>query len=249
VASIYAQIPIAITVEGSNTLTRSLIVFAQGINKSHPYVGDMIEALENNDDRRFFTLLPRMVGYVVYHYGWSWIPASGLDQRIDRRNSLFLVLASLMLLKGKRLKKDQMQTGRMADLFSLLYTAYALRWFDKNRAIENALLEHVLWDMDRLLIDVCREEGVLVSLLCMPWLWASPLADKNWAALSQVVLNDPSVDRLLASSIYLDPKDPVVRFRKCWREGTMPGKQLLDDIVQVDVFDAEGKQHLENKGF
>ena len=247
VASIYSQIPIAITVEGSNTLTRSLIVFAQGINKSHPYVGDMIEALENNDSARFLALLPRMVGYVVYHYGRSWMPASTLDSRVDRRNSLFLVLASLMLLKGKRLKKDQMQTGRMADLFSLLYTAYALRWFDKNRGVENTLLENVLSDMDRLLIDVCREEGVLVSLLCMPWLRANPLADKDWVALSQLVLNDASVDALLASYIYLDPEDPVVRFRKCWREGTTPGKDLLDEIVQVDVFDAEGKLYTMSK--
>jgi len=234
VASIYSQIPIAITVEGSNTLTRSLIIFAQGINKSHPYVGDMVEALEKEDSTTFFRLLPRMVGYVLYHYGRSWMPASGLDQRLDRRHSLYLFLASLMLFKGKGLKKNQMQTGRMADLLTLLYTAYALRWFNQHRAVENALLEHVLWDVDRLLTDVCREEGFLTSLMAMPWVRANPLADRDWIHLSQAVLRDPSIDALLVKYVYLHPEDPLVKFRECWKQGKEPSQELLSQIIEVD---------------
>src|SRR2546430_7712094 len=35
---IYQQLPIAITVEGANILTRNLIVFGQGAIRCHPYV-------------------------------------------------------------------------------------------------------------------------------------------------------------------------------------------------------------------
>lgn len=163
IASIYAQMPIAITVEGSNTLTRSLIVFAQAVNKSHPFVGDMVEALETNDGRRFYQLLPKMVGYVAYHYARLWNP--WLD-RLDRRNSLFIVLASVMLFKGPLLKKNQMQTGRMADLMSHLYSAYALLWFQKNKTVEALLLQKVLADVDDTVVSLCREEGLGPPPVC-----------------------------------------------------------------------------------
>ena len=49
----YRAAPIGITVEGSNTLTRSLIIFAQGLNKSHPHIYDVLETILNNDEKKF----------------------------------------------------------------------------------------------------------------------------------------------------------------------------------------------------
>ena len=37
----YRAAPVGITVEGSNTLTNSLIIFGQGLNKSHPHIGNI----------------------------------------------------------------------------------------------------------------------------------------------------------------------------------------------------------------
>jgi acyl-CoA dehydrogenase len=45
----YNSAPIGITVEGSNTLTRGLIIFGQGLNKSHPYIFPIFESIQNND--------------------------------------------------------------------------------------------------------------------------------------------------------------------------------------------------------
>ena len=39
----YQSAPIGITVEGSNTLTKNLIIFGQGLNKSHPYIFPLME--------------------------------------------------------------------------------------------------------------------------------------------------------------------------------------------------------------
>ena len=236
IASIYTQIPIAITVEGSNTLTRSLIVFAQGINKSHPYVGDMVEALEHDDATRFYSLLPKMVGYVAYHYARLWNPF--LDS-LDRRNSLFIVVSSMMLFKGGRLKKEQMQTGRMADWMSQLYTAYALLWFQKNSEMESLLLQNVLHEMDNVAEAIGREEGLLFRLLFTPYRHSPPLSDAQWVQLSQKVLEDDLLDRLLASYIYLDPRDPIARFRKCYRNGKEASPTLIEEIVHVDVYPPE----------
>ena len=234
IASIYSQIPIAITVEGSNTLTRSLIVFAQGINKSHPYVGDMVQALEDSDSRKFFSLLPKMVGYVSYHLLRLYNPF--LD-KLEHRNSLFIVMASLMLFKGPLLKKNQMQTGRMADWMTHLYTAYALLWFQKNKTIEPLLLQKVMHDMDETIVAITREEGLVCSLLFAPWCRSVPLSDASWTKLSQAVLNDTSLDNLLASYIHLDSRDPLVQFRALHHEGKNADKALIDEIITVDVFE------------
>ena len=45
----YRAAPIGITVEGSNTLTRSLIIFGQGLNKSHPYIYPLLDSVLNNN--------------------------------------------------------------------------------------------------------------------------------------------------------------------------------------------------------
>ena len=48
------QIPIAITVEGANTLTRSLIQFGQGLTRSHPHLYPLIQSIQHGDDQAGF---------------------------------------------------------------------------------------------------------------------------------------------------------------------------------------------------
>ena len=48
----YMAIPIAITVEGANTLTRSLIIFGQGLTRSHPHLLDIIRSIQHGDDMK-----------------------------------------------------------------------------------------------------------------------------------------------------------------------------------------------------
>jgi len=50
---IYRNTPIGITVEGSNTLTRNLIIFGQGLNKSHPYISNILEDILTDDLNKF----------------------------------------------------------------------------------------------------------------------------------------------------------------------------------------------------
>ena len=53
----YKSAPIGITVEGSNTLTRSLIIFGQGLNKSHPYIFPILDSVLNDDLNSFKKIL------------------------------------------------------------------------------------------------------------------------------------------------------------------------------------------------
>ena len=59
----YRAAPIGITVEGSNTLTRSLIIFGQGLNKSHPHIFPLLESILNDDIGAF----KKSFNALVYH--------------------------------------------------------------------------------------------------------------------------------------------------------------------------------------
>ena len=64
----YRSIPIGVTVEGSNTLTRSLIFFAQGLNKSHTYIFPIFEYILNDDLKSFKTNFNNMVKHSLKLY-------------------------------------------------------------------------------------------------------------------------------------------------------------------------------------
>jgi acyl-CoA dehydrogenase len=50
----YMGLPIAITVEGANILTRSMMIFGQGVNRAHPNLIKIIQTLEKGDDVKGF---------------------------------------------------------------------------------------------------------------------------------------------------------------------------------------------------
>lgn len=62
-ANSYMEIPISITVEGANTLMRSLIIFGQGLTRSHPHLLDILKAIQHGDDQKVSKrAVPKEVG-------------------------------------------------------------------------------------------------------------------------------------------------------------------------------------------
>jgi hypothetical protein len=71
-ANAYTSIPIAITVEGANTLTRSLIQFGQGLTRSHPHLIDIIKSIEaGNDMKGFNASLAATISHAMVNLGRS----------------------------------------------------------------------------------------------------------------------------------------------------------------------------------
>src|SRR5690606_16565101 len=68
-ASHYLGIPVAITVEGANILTRNLMIFGQGVTRCHPYVLKEMEAAANPDEKEgakeFDKLLFKHIGHAT----------------------------------------------------------------------------------------------------------------------------------------------------------------------------------------
>jgi acyl-CoA dehydrogenase len=159
----YQMVPVTITVEGANILTRTLITFAQGALRSHPYLFAEIEALRDQDrtrgTERFARAFEDHVAFTVsnaagalFHNLTFGLFASAPPNAGDTRRwwrelarasrSFALVADATVALLGGGLKVKQKITGRMADALAELYLLSAVlkRYDDDGRPKEDLKL-------------------------------------------------------------------------------------------------------------
>lgn len=154
-APLYKALPIGITVEGANIVTRSLIIFGQGAIRAHPHLLDEIRALEdpNKDasldafDRHFWA----HAGHLLANAGratvraWSGArlgpaPDAGKATPIYREtgrwaSAFAMTVEAAFLTLGGDLKRREMISARLGDALSELYLLSAVlkRWQDDGR--------------------------------------------------------------------------------------------------------------------
>ncbi len=138
----YQMVPVAITVEGANILTRSLITFAQGALRSHPFLIKEMQAAQNPDRAKGLdTFEQAFMGHVSFSLanmaaslvhnltgGWFAQAPAGTGEmarwyrQLSRGSRNFAFVADLTVaILGGGLKTKQKLTGRMADALSELY--------------------------------------------------------------------------------------------------------------------------------
>ncbi|MCW8107229.1 acyl-CoA dehydrogenase [Alteromonas ponticola] len=147
----YSALPIAITVEGANILTRNLMIFGQGAMRCHPYLKEMVDLIHSNDssaDGEFNQVLRKTIGFSVKNafrsLGKSYLPfireaeSSLPEVRVyeKRMNALAAKLAPLadlsLLVLGGDLKKAELLSARLGDVMSYLYGAMAsIRFYEQ----------------------------------------------------------------------------------------------------------------------
>lgn len=160
----YQGAPIAVTVEGANILTRSMIIFGQGAIRCHPYVLDEINAAYNDDPHhaidQFDTALFSHIGFVISNMSRSlWLgltdgrgsptPHHNATQRyyqqINRYSANLALLADIsMVTLGGTLKRKERLSARLGDVLSQLYLASATlkRYTDEGQQQEDIALVH-----------------------------------------------------------------------------------------------------------
>jgi acyl-CoA dehydrogenase len=161
----YQTIPIAITVEGANILTRSMIIFGQGAIRCHPYVLAEIKAAGANDLAAFDAGLWSHMAFTVSNAARSlWLGLTGGEgvsvpgspetrrylQMMTRFSSAFALLSDVsMFVIGGSLKRKEKISARLGDILSLLYMASATikRFHDEGRQQEDLpLLTWAMYD-------------------------------------------------------------------------------------------------------
>ena len=165
----YQMTPIAITVEGANILTRTLIIFGQGAIRAHPYVLREMRAAKELSGaeaaREFDDALTSHIGHVVsngvraFVYGLthaSFAPVPGncasetrhYYRHVSRLSAAFAFLADMsMLAMGGALKRKEKISGRLGDVLSMMYLVSATlkRYEDQGRLREDLPL--VRWSV------------------------------------------------------------------------------------------------------
>lgn len=143
----YKAVPIGITVEGSNTLTRSLIIFGQGLNKSHPYIFPILESVLKNDEARFMKNFGDIFKHSLNLYFstfnfTNFIP--GVPKILEKQLIDFACLTNFVALKGGLLKREQMLSGVMADIFSNLYLALSVLYYNNENNASKILTYYII---------------------------------------------------------------------------------------------------------
>jgi len=141
----YQSVPVAITVEGANILTRSMIIFGQGAIRCHPWLLKEMTAATSqapNARREFDQAFFGHLGYSICNGVRSLVlgltggrlsraPVSGPVarhyRRINRLTANFTLTAdTTLLLLGGKFKFAEKLSGRLADALSHLYMASAV---------------------------------------------------------------------------------------------------------------------------
>lgn len=139
----YRSAPIGITVEGSNTLTRSLIIFGQGLNKSHPHIFPLLDSVLNNKEEDFKTNFKAIVKHSLELY-FKTFSLKNLNQDFDQQLINYAALTNFVALKGGLLKKEQMLSGDMADIFSNLYLGLSVKYYYQHNNVSKKLTDYIL---------------------------------------------------------------------------------------------------------
>lgn len=187
-AHFYFSNPIAITVEGANILTRSLIIFGQGALRCHPWAYKEISALAVKDVGLFDRAFIGHIGHVVRNAARcillgitrghaAMVPGRGIVRQYIRRltwaSTSFAFLADLAMASlGGSLKRKEKITGRFADIFSWLYLASAtIRRFEAEGQRKEDV-PYFQWSMEYALGEIQRAfEGLFANMTVPGFTW------------------------------------------------------------------------------
>ncbi|MDO5667859.1 MAG: acyl-CoA dehydrogenase [Alcaligenaceae bacterium] len=198
----YQQVPVGITVEGANILTRSLIIFGQGATRCHPYVLAEMEAVREPDNKKalldfdkafwghvrfVFANAFRTLGHGLTGARFAAKPDNAdphtarYYQDLSRVSTIFALLADTsMFVLGGSLKRRESISARLGDILSQMYLASTVlkRYEDEGR--QEADLPFVHWAIqDSLYKAQVAIEGVLenfpnrvVAAALRPWIFS-----------------------------------------------------------------------------
>ena len=169
---LYRAVPVAITVEGANILTRNLMIFGQGAIRCHPFLLAEMQALANPDralglaafDRAFWAHVAHSLRTLGRSLWRSWTrgrfgAAGGHYRQLSRYAAVLAFMSDMSLLTlGGALKRREMLSARLGDILSELYLLSAVlkRFEDEGRERS-----------DEVLVDWCMAKGLKTIETCI----------------------------------------------------------------------------------
>ncbi len=231
----YQAIPIGITVEGANILTRTLIIFGQGAIRCHPYAYSEIVAAQSGDLETFDRVFFKHIGHVFSNVARAKLlgltggklvrppvsgPVSDYFGKFSRWSAAFAFASEIaMATLGGALKRKECLTGRLADaLAGLYFGSAALKRFvaDGQPERDRAL---VRWSCEQSLFGIQEAlRGLIANLPNRPaaWLlgrvvfpigaWQKAPSDRLTARVAKALIDDGDAVQAMCSDIYVPPR-------------------------------------------
>ncbi len=238
VARGYVAAPIAITVEGANILTRSMIIYGQGAIRCHPFVQPEIESVDRSDLARFDRAVFGHLNFVIRNIVRSFLlaitgaritpapvrgPTAKYFRRLTRYSAAFALISdAAMGTLGGVLKRREKLSGRLADALAWMYLGSAAlkRFHSEGEPARDLAL--VRWAGALALYNIQEAlRGVLDNLpnrfvanvlrgLVFPFGGRfRPPTDKLGGAVARGLLEDREARRSLTTDIYIPSADEV----------------------------------------
>lgn len=234
-ANIYETIPIAITVEGANILTRSMIIFGQGLMRCHPFLKDELSALENQNYTLFNKALGKHLAHIASVKAKSFIFAlSGgrlssipkntsnttkrYYQQLGRISASFAFLVEMLVLKyGAKIKFQESMNGLFADLLMNMYgistiLRYSEKLGDEFDDLTKWTIQQRVFESQILLKDICDQfkNSWFFRWLVLPWgaNQTKPSINLQNKIINQLI-NDKQLKEMLTDDV-LSIKDSVL---------------------------------------
>lgn len=229
----YQSVPVAITVEGANIMTRNLMIFGQGAMRCHPYIRTTYESLMREDGLKDFDkAVFAHVGYfaqnkarALFHAITAGIFARGYSSRfnhyykqISRLSSAeaFISDAILIMLSGS-LKVKERLSARLGDVMSYLYMASATLKYFKDEGEREADEVFVKWAVEHCLFQA--QHALVETLANYPVRWLARIyrfvlfpyglayhepSDYLDRKVSQALMSDSDTRKAFRSEMYMD---------------------------------------------
>ncbi len=185
-ARLYEGVPISITVEGANILTRCLMIFGQGAIRCHPYVLQEINAVNDLDQKQGFKQFDRVIikhfGYSIWNFSklkWHSItggyfcstPSNTMWRKYYKRLSFMSIALACcadlaMLLLGGSLKRKENISARLGDVLSYLYIASAVLKYSHDHGESESDEPYTKWALEFCLYKI--QQSFVYCLLNFP---------------------------------------------------------------------------------
>jgi acyl-CoA dehydrogenase len=202
IANSYIGMPISVTVEGANILTRTMIIFGQGAIRCHPYAYQEVKALMEKNYGAFDKAFWSHIGHVVRNGCRALVlsvtrgclasvpggPMARYYRKLAWSSATFAIMSDIAMgTLGGTLKLKEKLTGRYADVLSYMYLAAAtLRRFEAegSRADHRPVAE---WALQYCMAQIQHGfEGIFANFTApaIGWLFRGPLA--AWARINSI---------------------------------------------------------------
>jgi len=261
----YQAIPVGITVEGSNTLTKNLIIFGQGLMKSHPYLYNIVQSIQNDDLKGFKNNLNGMVSHSVesimkglYYKILTNMMIFGKNEELieDKYINNFAATSNLVLLMGKKFKSNELMSGKMAEVIGSLYIIKAMEWFNENNNNElKELVKLAKYEeykkIQTNLQNVSNNFPIPVVKQLLQFINSESYMERNFKISDKMIIHtsnmitkNEKVREILSENIYMSPRLEQMNNNlmeildyQYKKEKNNKLDLLIDEMTKVDVFE------------